>query len=1372
MAAQVGLRGGSKMFSSIFNPVIWLTGGAVAYYFYISFCQPSRPSSAPSQQTPSSRSSQRAPSQGLTLIYPEHGSKIATDIDVIAIHGFDTDSSRTWEWEHDKSKDDKPEGNKPKDNVNWLKHKNMLRKEIPTARIFTCDWPAPLFESRDFFQKTIDEFARVLLNPLAEKECPSIAGATWGIVFLATPFKAFRAKYFPSFLTVFPKYNRQHSATLSFITSKISLDRSHVRMNKFEGPEDAGYKAVASAIKDLVDRVRDEQLVEKAKAEIRNTYCSGEALKIERLSGDKLPIDQCYINLAIVEKPNSEAESSSTTYSNRNEITLQKLFGSQNTVNGKMSVHRRLLIHGRAGVGKTTLCKKIVYEFIHHNLWRDVFDYVLWIPLRRLKEQARLNTAGYNLAHLFLHEYLRNTPERERLAEALETEFRSTKGDRFLFLLEGLDEAPQSSNSDMGRFLEELLSQTNVIVTSRPNAALPQTLQQQSYLRLETFGFSLSQINSYVRAAFKGEETHQIIQSFLDRNQIIRGLMCIPIQLDALCYTWDGFDNPENIAGKAVMPDTMTTIYLGIEQKLWKKDALDPNRLGKLQPGSVDWEILESIEDERHFLELFAFNGMYYDIINFEPTHRKAMFREYRPFLKDRTSLDGMLGRVSFMRSSDTPFRESTRNYHFIHLRFQEYFAARYIVRKWTESKPLEYFELTGQEKGETDPLQFLKRKKYNERYNVLWRFVAGLLNTHSKLPDFLQAIEADCDLLGPVHQRLVAHCLTEVSTEHLCRKNLEDELFRWVEFSCQTPTFRELAARLAISKAIVDKAVKQNNQAKVEFLDSLSRHQSLREESFWAAASCINNTSRRVRSAALGVFNNRRFTEQQLQALGKYLRDKEIIEALGAFIGHQLTNDHLRALEPFLEDPGDRGRRDEALKRLKNRKEEYPNDIRADIERYGCQLSTIKPYLSDGAKRQLALEQLRIQPTLSDDLLQAIAECLEDKDESIRSNALWLFHGRPGLSDDLLRAVKERLKDEDATIKSNALRVFEEFPNLSEDFLKAVTVCFKDESSWVRRNAIKVFASRPLFSTELHQAVAACLTDGDVSVRCAAMSALMGQPNLSMKLLSAVEECIKGMKSTRDKHEALRMFEIQPNLSDNILEPIATYLKYEDGDLRCKTISVFKGRPNLSDNILEAVAVFLKDENRYIRHEAINVLEGRPTLPDKALQTVAACFKEKDWLNGYHEIGVSRGWPTWPKALPVVIKEYLKDEDSAVQREAENLCLGRPILSEQLHSITAGLKQQDHRVREGVLRILSIHRDLSSDFLDAVVETLGDLGEAKQYALELLKGQLHLEGSHLDVGILLSRRALDKIGDVKSVYKFLSKTAFRKHNKLNILKK
>lgn len=68
-------------------------------------------------------------------------------------------------------------------------------------------------------------------------------------------------------------------------------------MNKFHGPSDADYQKVADKIEEILQKIRKKE----ADDWIRDKQYTEERLKIERLSGDLLPMDQCYINLAIVE---------------------------------------------------------------------------------------------------------------------------------------------------------------------------------------------------------------------------------------------------------------------------------------------------------------------------------------------------------------------------------------------------------------------------------------------------------------------------------------------------------------------------------------------------------------------------------------------------------------------------------------------------------------------------------------------------------------------------------------------------------------------------------------------------------------------------------------------------------------------------------------------------------------------------------------------------------------------------------------------------------------------------------------------------------------------------------------------------------------
>ncbi|KAI0852279.1 hypothetical protein F5Y00DRAFT_192622 [Daldinia vernicosa] len=63
---------------------------------------------------------------GLRKVFPTSDSDNTT-VDIIAIHGLDTESPRTWTYEN---------GSR---SVNWLKDEAMLPAAAPDARIYTYD---------------------------------------------------------------------------------------------------------------------------------------------------------------------------------------------------------------------------------------------------------------------------------------------------------------------------------------------------------------------------------------------------------------------------------------------------------------------------------------------------------------------------------------------------------------------------------------------------------------------------------------------------------------------------------------------------------------------------------------------------------------------------------------------------------------------------------------------------------------------------------------------------------------------------------------------------------------------------------------------------------------------------------------------------------------------------------------------------------------------------------------------------------------------------------------------------------------------------------------------------------------------------------
>jgi hypothetical protein len=533
-----------------------------------------------------------------------------------------------------------------------------------------------------------------------------------------------------------------------------------------------------------------------AKESLKHHYSNDDRLHINRLSGETLPMDQCYINLAVVSASDSQ------------EITLRELFNHRHQQSGKIAQPRQVFIEGQAGVGKTTLCKRMTYDFLYNGLWNDRFDWLIWLPLRKLKEQP--STAS-SLRGLFAYQFFTDQfdEHRDLLAEFMWKEADNTgESNRVLFLLDGLDEITHFWDDDtaMKQLLRRLMQgPQTVILTTRPygtNIAETSTFD----FKLRTVGFNPNQIESYINAPEINPERKKAEQivSFVKSHPQIENVMRIPIQLDALCYTWDDSSQDGDTF------QTMTAIYEAIQVSLLRKDAV---KLGKVCNGRVlnhssaselsARELCDLMSKEINLLEGIAFQGFYNGCIEFDRTTRDHIHK----YLNDQgeplpQSHNSTLRKLSFIRSSDEGAGNEEKNsFHFIHLTFQEYFAACYFIKYWLKGDKIPCIELRNNRyiaSTSVLPRIFLGRQKYNTRYNMIWRFAIGLVHARSdqygqQLTKFFGQLEAEPrDLLGPAHHRLLAQCLGELPTTTVSnsefgpyRERIEKKLCWWLLFEC-----------------------------------------------------------------------------------------------------------------------------------------------------------------------------------------------------------------------------------------------------------------------------------------------------------------------------------------------------------------------------------------------------------------------------------------------------------------------------------------------------------------------------------------------------------------------------------------------------------
>jgi hypothetical protein len=82
----------------------------------------------------------------------------------------------------------------------------------------------------------------------------------------------------------------------------------------------------------------------------------------------------------------------------------------------------------------------MTHDFVHNGLWKDHFDWLIWLPLRKLREQP---STSFNLKGLFAYQFFSDQFDQhcDLLAQFMWKETDSpAESNRMLFLLDGLDE--------------------------------------------------------------------------------------------------------------------------------------------------------------------------------------------------------------------------------------------------------------------------------------------------------------------------------------------------------------------------------------------------------------------------------------------------------------------------------------------------------------------------------------------------------------------------------------------------------------------------------------------------------------------------------------------------------------------------------------------------------------------------------------------------------------------------------------------------------------------------------------------------------------------------------------------------------------------
>ena len=316
------------------------------------------------------------------------------------------------------------------------------------------------------------------------------------------------------------------------------------------------------------------------------------------------------------------------------------------SLNGGRTAAHFVLIEGRPGIGKSTLCWQLC------RLWREdkmLHKWEIMVIVELRNERARKAKSLYDLFYYF--------NDKTRLA--IEEEIKRREGDGLFLLLDGYDELSKQQLNELSIIHKILTSQlipkATIVVTSRPVAitALPAEFQLEvENQHIEISGFNESDIHKYITLAC--EDNYYLLQdfrSYVFYNRFVFSVMYNPLHCTIVTelyrqYWQDGKKGP--------FPNTLTGIYNALLVHLLRHNLPPYYVIKKLT--DVPKDVISSVME----LAKLAANGIKEERYIFSDVANKTF------------GLMVTVGKLYEMRP------EQATSYMFLHLTLQEYLAALY----------------------------------------------------------------------------------------------------------------------------------------------------------------------------------------------------------------------------------------------------------------------------------------------------------------------------------------------------------------------------------------------------------------------------------------------------------------------------------------------------------------------------------------------------------------------------------------------------------------------------------------------------------------------------------------------------------------------
>ena len=307
---------------------------------------------------------------------------------------------------------------------------------------------------------------------------------------------------------------------------------------------------------------------------------------------------------------------------------------------------RVVLIEGKPGMGKTTYCKKVVFDWASgkHATGNCFANIVIVLLIKCRDVQSGLWEAIED--QLLPREV--GEDQRERFFD-----FIRHNQSNVLLVLDGLDEVSEKKLPMFSEIIQgRVLPNCRVVATARHEAGVK--VRKYCDTLLEVEGFTRKYVETFIRNYFKAQQNlaEQLIKH-LSGDYKLYEILTNPLNTALLCLVYEDL--------KGVFPESRTKLYMEIVECVLRRYRT------KQQLPENGEDLVDLYESQLKHLGSIALKGLLEDNLDFDE----------KELGKHKASDLPGFGFLS-VQPGGSKLRP-TRRYGFLHKTFQEFFAAFYL---------------------------------------------------------------------------------------------------------------------------------------------------------------------------------------------------------------------------------------------------------------------------------------------------------------------------------------------------------------------------------------------------------------------------------------------------------------------------------------------------------------------------------------------------------------------------------------------------------------------------------------------------------------------------------------------------------------------